>query len=1242
MATIKGLRSPTEDKPELEEPEVEPEPAPEPAPETEELEPEEAAPAIPGLRAPAGLRSSSPGEIVAAGGKTALGSATRFSGILPGAKIGFELGSRFGPIGMLVGTTLGIAGGYFAGDMAADELERQGFAVTDPYSLPPDQRSAGVIGEALGAGATLGGQVMALGRMSARLPDSLVGRALNGILDMARDQPLRFLAAETAALTQSAAAEGVFEEARPGRPLERMGVGMAVGAANPARLAIITGNKVFAIGKSLIQRMSYSGRQTRAGQLLTQFLGSTEDPAVLMRALAETDQIARTIPGFRGTAAQTTGDLRLSQLEGELAELDRKFFADVAQRADDSLEAISNSIALLRGTGDPKALQGIAELRLARYNMAFERLLGHAQREAVEAAVDVGQGATVAERAALSVQVTEIYQRALTRARDVEKVLWTEALPDAGAPAVWSKVKRTYAGLRGELAAADVLPKFIEDQINVVATAVTLLKRVEKGFTKLPDGSKISAAMIREAKKRTSVGELVRFRSGLLARARGMARSTDELADRQARQLGLMAEAVLDDMVRAGAATKTTAREGVRRGVGGRLGATETAFDVAREYTAQLNRAFGKSFVGAAQQQGAYGLRVPPETLLKRAFATGDEVATLQLRELQEAADFLPARTLGNPALLADANVDATLMMDLQARLMRIMAGRAVDVVLDKETGEQVLKVSLSKAKKFLGEAGGLLEDFPEVARSLEAAVQTEGTLQAWARRLKGLSRHLESDSPIARALGVESPADAVRGALTNPKPIERLTEMITLAKGAGEDGAAGLRAAIMDHVIRAAETPDKSLSLQRMVATLMDPIAPGLPSLRQVMETSGLLPPEAAKRLDELLDAATRVMVATEARAVGEGVLDATHPIEALLVRGMGSELGRRGLRLLQAGSGGGSGGPTLIVAFQAARAANAFVSRLPSEAVKKILIEAVSGEPLQTAGAIRRGLAKAGIGDVPPTQRPWSLLEALVETGGTDAEKLQRYYLLHAYAWQAGYLGPEDQFEGVVPPPAAESVAIRGLRPAGSVSETTPPAPEEAPAPTTEAEVPIQGEGEPETPIESDGESELAIRTSTGEINFAILSESVTEVETVGSGMLTAAVEQVESGGDPDAVSSAGALGSMQVMPDTLTNPGFGVAPARPGPDGKISAEEMRRVGRDFLMAMLQRYAGNLDHALVAYNWGPGNADSWVQQGADVSQLPEETQSYIKKVRKELRTKGGTAPPKPRRRPTGGAVIR
>jgi soluble lytic murein transglycosylase-like protein len=121
-------------------------------------------------------------------------------------------------------------------------------------------------------------------------------------------------------------------------------------------------------------------------------------------------------------------------------------------------------------------------------------------------------------------------------------------------------------------------------------------------------------------------------------------------------------------------------------------------------------------------------------------------------------------------------------------------------------------------------------------------------------------------------------------------------------------------------------------------------------------------------------------------------------------------------------------------------------------------------------------------------------------------------------------------------------------------------------------------------------------------------------------GFDALAQAVKMVESAGDPNAVSSKGAVGTMQTMPGTLRDPGYGVRPAQ-----NNTPAELERVGRDYLQAMIAKYPGNLSHALAAYNWGPGNTDKWIAAGADPAKLPKETRDYIPKVMARL---GGQAP--------------
>jgi soluble lytic murein transglycosylase len=105
---------------------------------------------------------------------------------------------------------------------------------------------------------------------------------------------------------------------------------------------------------------------------------------------------------------------------------------------------------------------------------------------------------------------------------------------------------------------------------------------------------------------------------------------------------------------------------------------------------------------------------------------------------------------------------------------------------------------------------------------------------------------------------------------------------------------------------------------------------------------------------------------------------------------------------------------------------------------------------------------------------------------------------------------------------------------------------------------------------------------------------------------------------GGAP-VTSPKGARYSMQVMPSTAADPGFGVAPAQSN-----TPQEFNRVGSQYLNALHQRYGGDPAKMWAAYNWGPGNLDAALQRhGVNWLQFaPKETQNY---VAQNLRALGG-----------------
>jgi hypothetical protein len=99
-----------------------------------------------------------------------------------------------------------------------------------------------------------------------------------------------------------------------------------------------------------------------------------------------------------------------------------------------------------------------------------------------------------------------------------------------------------------------------------------------------------------------------------------------------------------------------------------------------------------------------------------------------------------------------------------------------------------------------------------------------------------------------------------------------------------------------------------------------------------------------------------------------------------------------------------------------------------------------------------------------------------------------------------------------------------------------------------------------------------------------------------------LVRAVIETESGGNPSAVSRKGAVGLMQLMPTTALELGV---------KNMYSASENLEAGVRYLHTLIDRYGGDLDKALAAYNAGAGAVD----RAGGVPHY-RETVDYVKKV--------------------------
>ncbi|OXS62748.1 lytic transglycosylase [Cohnella sp. CIP 111063] len=122
----------------------------------------------------------------------------------------------------------------------------------------------------------------------------------------------------------------------------------------------------------------------------------------------------------------------------------------------------------------------------------------------------------------------------------------------------------------------------------------------------------------------------------------------------------------------------------------------------------------------------------------------------------------------------------------------------------------------------------------------------------------------------------------------------------------------------------------------------------------------------------------------------------------------------------------------------------------------------------------------------------------------------------------------------------------------------------------------------------------------------------------------LLIAAIIRVESNYRLTAVSRKGAVGIMQIMPDTaewiLKQGDFGDITVK---DAGSQAHAGIALGSWYVKELNRQFKGDLIKSLAAYNAGPGKVRSWLEKGVwdgeerTISDIPYgETRHYVQRV--------------------------
>ena len=124
----------------------------------------------------------------------------------------------------------------------------------------------------------------------------------------------------------------------------------------------------------------------------------------------------------------------------------------------------------------------------------------------------------------------------------------------------------------------------------------------------------------------------------------------------------------------------------------------------------------------------------------------------------------------------------------------------------------------------------------------------------------------------------------------------------------------------------------------------------------------------------------------------------------------------------------------------------------------------------------------------------------------------------------------------------------------------------------------------------------------------SVAPIIEGASKAQSVDASLLRAVIGQ-ESAFHPCAVSSKGAQGLMQLMPEVAS---------RLGVKDVFDPKQNVEAGAQYLKELLDKYKGELPKALAAYNAGPAAVD----QANGIPDIPE-TRQYVESILGQLNAK-------------------
>lgn len=767
---------------------------------------------------------------------------------------------------------------------------------------------------------------------------SRVYKTIDFMSQAARRNPATYLGAEALTATAAGLAGGAAEAYYPGEAGVRFTSELGASVFTPGRLLLKGANTGYNVLKNLVaQRFSDSAVDTnRANRLYgildnvlkqskpIQELEELGTPEALAQAQAMRDRYYRNLIkrletdfgiDARPTAAQATGDPGLAILEESLAKGDAAFRARITEQGKLALRANQMLIQGLQNVGSPVALKTAAEMQAQLYDSMILGRIGVAERAAADAVSKISRD-TPANRLLIGDTIKRNVEEALGEARDYEKLLWRQAYQQSTKVRAGQIVPKQVVPKKTLTSFLDVISNMtperyasmpaeirsIMSRLGINDYAIASYKRgmrtpeyLETG--RVPDEYLIGG--VRQARNykpvflplgnKTDVDELIRIRSDLLGWARDASSSKGQRSPSDARMYGMLAESILDDFSQLNTA----------------------AYDRARAFSKSLNDNFTRSYardVTAVTKAGAE--RIPAELLVSRMFGRDSDLTYARMEQVEDAVGFFGQQFDALSQQLAQlraAKAPPTQIGIVKRQLdeLRPMADLARERVISvNDAMDRVLRIAMTDPTivnpqtgrvnaqalaNWMGRNETILNKFGSLKNDLKNALDAENAFAALNDPNSAAAKQLRSEQAFSSVLaGGETPSAAVSDALTSRTPVAAVRELVEVANTAQnrQEAINGLKSSIYNWAYTKAGGTGNQFSVKAFDDNLFKPLAPGQPSIINILRTQGLMTSDEVKNLRRMLATSRRIQQAQGNKVFIENILGGGGPLEAFAVR--------------------------------------------------------------------------------------------------------------------------------------------------------------------------------------------------------------------------------------------------------------------------------------------------------------------------------------------------------------------